>query len=118
MRLNETLQICLLALISRYPEYMLDINEDLLGRQSLGKDGWNASDLLELLQSTQPEILHSKALLVLDQQERSMYLLSQSAEIPALCIHGQGKLPPYQGNMAVRREKIHLLHSQRSSSHV
>lgn len=118
MRLNETLQICLLALVSRHPEYTLDINEVLLGLQSLGTDGWKASDILELLQRTQPEILHAKALLVLDQQERSIYLMSRSEETPAFSIHGQGKLPPYQGNMAIRIEKIQLLHSQRSSSHV
>ena len=112
MRLNETLQICLLALVSRHPEHTLDINEDILGRQSLGTDGWKASDLLDLLQRTQPEILQAKALLVLEQQECSMYLLSRSEETPALCIHGQGELPPYQGNMDVRREKIQLLHSQ------
>ncbi len=118
MRLNETLQICLLALMSRHPEYTLDINEHLLGRQSLGADGWKASDMLELLQRTQPEILHANALLVLEQQERSIYLLSQSEETPALSIYGQEKMPSYQGSMAVRKEKIQLLHPQRSSSHV
>jgi len=96
----------------------LDINEDLFGRQSLGTDGWKASDMLELLQRTQPEILHAKALLVLEQQERSMYLLGQSEKTPALCIHGQEKLSPYQGSMSVRKEKIQLLYPQGSSSHV
>ena len=106
MQLNESMQICLLALSSRHPEHTLAINEDLLGRQSLGTDGWKALDILELLQRTQPEILQAKALLVLDQQEGSMYLVNQSEETPALCIRWQGKLPPYQGNMSVRQEKM------------
>ncbi|GAC1636649.1 MAG: hypothetical protein PVS3B3_34370 [Ktedonobacteraceae bacterium] len=109
MRLNENMQICLLALHSRYPEHTLDINENILGPQSLGADGWKALDIIELLQHTQPEILQAKALLMLDQhRECSIYLVKQSEETPALFIRWQGKQSPYQGDMSVRREKMQL----------
>ncbi len=105
MQLNENLQICLLALTSRYPENVVDINEDILEPQRLGTDGWRALDIIELLQSTHPEVLQTKAWLVLDSQECSMYLVDQSEEKPALRIHCEGKIPPYQGAMLERQEK-------------
>jgi hypothetical protein len=105
MQLNENLQICLLALTSRYPENVVDINEDILEPQRLGTDGWRALDILELLQSTHPEVLQTKARLVLDSQECSIYLVDQSEETPALCIHCEGKIPPSQGAMLERKEK-------------
>lgn len=105
MQLNESLQNCLLALTSRYPENVVNINEDILKPQRLGADGWRALDILELLQSTHPEVLQTKARLVLDAQEGSIYLVDQSKKTPALYIHWEGKIPPYQGAMLERQEK-------------
>jgi hypothetical protein len=51
LRLTENVQICLLALASRYPHYLVDINEAVLGPQRLGAEGWRAEDLIEWLQT-------------------------------------------------------------------
>jgi len=110
LRLNENLQICLLALASRYPQHILDINEELLGPQSLGAEGWRASDIIELLQRTAPETLQARACLEVNTQRKGIYLLENSGETPAFWVHcgecgEKMPLPPYRGNMTARREK-------------
>lgn len=104
MHLNDNLHICLLALMSRHPESIVDINEDILGQQSLGAGGWTVVDIIELFQRT-PELLRAKARLVLDEQECSIYLMNQLEETPALYIHCAGKIPPCQRNMLTCKEK-------------
>src|SRR5579859_5644632 len=42
LRLTEKLQFCLLALASRYPRHIVNINEEILGPQILGAEGWRA----------------------------------------------------------------------------
>ncbi len=107
LQLNESLQICLLALDSRYPRNIVDINEEVLGPQSLGAEGWTASDIIELFQNTAPQMLQAKARVVVNAQRRGIYLIELSEEKPALRIHcgewGE-KVPPYKGNMAARQE--------------
>ena len=105
LQLNESLQICLLALDSRYPRNIVDINEEVLGPQSLGAEGWTASDIIELCQNMAPQMLQAKARLVVNAQRRGIYLIELSEEKPALWIHcgvGGEKVPPYKGNMAAR----------------
>ncbi len=110
LRLNENLQICLLALASRYPSHILDINEELLGPQSLGAEGWRASDIIELFQSTAPQMLQARACLEVNAERIGIYLLESSFEMRAFWVHcgecGQKMpVPPYRGNMTARREK-------------
>ena len=106
LRLNESLRICLLAFASRYPHHLIDINEAVLGPQQLGAEGWRAEDLIELLQSTAPEMLHEEARLEVNVQRRGLYLPGRSEQTPAFWLHcgekGE-KMPPARGNMAVRR---------------
>ncbi len=83
MKLHENLQICLLAIASRYPESTLDINEEVLGPQSFQTKKCTPSDLLELLQSHAPQLLHAPAQLVVDAQEGAIYLVEQSQQTPA-----------------------------------
>jgi hypothetical protein len=108
MQLNDTLQICLLALASRYPQHVVDINEDLLGPQLLGADGWSSLDVIEMLEHTAPDLLQAMAKLVVDTQKSEIYLIEHGEEIPAILVHCRGKVPIYKGNEAVRRRTQEL----------
>jgi hypothetical protein len=86
MKLNENLQICLLAIASRYPDSTLDINQGVLGPQSFQTEKCSSLDLMERLQSHAPQLLHTPAQLVVDAQERAIYLVEQSQQTPAFWI--------------------------------
>jgi len=86
MKLNETLQICLLAIASRYPDSTLDINEEVLGLQSFQTGKCTPLELMERLQNDAPQMLQAPASLVVDAQERGIYLVEQSQQIPAFWI--------------------------------
>ncbi len=98
MQLNDSFQVCLLALASRYPEHVVDINEALLGPQSRGAEGWTSLDVIEILQDTVPELLQAAARLVIDTQKSEIYLLEHSEEIPASLVHCRGRLPKSRRN--------------------
>jgi hypothetical protein len=87
MKLNENLQICLLATASRYPTSTMDLNEEVIGPQYPKTGECTPSGLLELLQSKAPQILYAPAQLVVDAQERVIYLVEQSPQVPAFWIH-------------------------------
>jgi hypothetical protein len=93
MQLNDSFQVCLLALASRYPEHVVDINEAILGPQSRGAEGWTSLDVIEMLQETTPEVLQATARLVVDTQKSEIYLIEHSEEIPAVLVHCRGRLP-------------------------
>jgi hypothetical protein len=103
MELYDTLQICLLALASRYPNHIVDINETMLGQQELGAGGWLAFDIIEYLASTHPELLGTMAHMVVDPQKSEIYLQDGLEEQPAFIVHCRGKLPCCQGNATTRR---------------
>jgi hypothetical protein len=106
LRLTENVQICLLAITSRYPHHLVDINEAVLGPQRLGAEGWRAADLIELLQETTPQLLQARARLEVTTQRRGIYLLDRSEEVPAFWIHcGEAgeKMPPARGTMTARQ---------------
>lgn len=108
LRLNENLHMCLMALASRYPHHVVDINEQILGPQSLGASGWRAADLIELFRSTDPELLQAKACLEVSAVRRGIYLLERSEQTPALWVHcgtSGEKMPAYQGDLATRRQE-------------
>ncbi len=108
LTLTENLQNCLLALASRCPYHIVDINEQVLGPQSLGAAGWTATDLIEFLESTAPHVLQTRARLEKNAQRKGIYLLEVSEEIPAFWIHcaevGE-KMPAYRGNKATRQQQ-------------
>jgi hypothetical protein len=87
MKLNENLRICLLALTSRYPNSTMDINEEVIGPQCLETKECTPSGLMKLLQSHAPHLLDAPACLVVDAQERVIYLVEQSEQMPAFWIH-------------------------------
>jgi hypothetical protein len=103
MELYDTLQICLLALASRYQDHVVDMNEELLGSQELGASGWRVLDIIEHLESTQAELLEAMAHMVVDTQKSEIYLLEHGEEIPAFLIHCRGRLPGCQGDVQTRR---------------
>lgn len=111
MLLNERLEICLLALANRYADLVVDINEDVLGLQSLGADGWTAHDMIEFLRLTHPALLDMPANLTITMQESTIYLSEYSTCTPALYIHCRGKLPPLKGNVTARRQALKPLHT-------
>ena len=103
MELYDTLQVCLLALASRYPDHVVDMNEDILGPQELGSTGWIALDMIEHLESTRTKLLEAMARLAVTPQKSEIYLLDYSQELPAFTIHCRGKIPCSQGNAETRR---------------
>jgi heme-degrading monooxygenase HmoA len=106
LRLTENLRICLLALASRYPHHLVDIKEAVLGPQRLGAEGWQAADLIELLQHTAPQLLQARVRLEVTGQRKGIYLLERSEQIPAFWVHcGEAgeEMPPARGNMTARQ---------------
>jgi hypothetical protein len=93
MQLNDSLQVCLLAVDSRYPEHVVDINEAVLGPQSRGAEGWTSQEVIEMLEDAAPELLQAMAQLVIDTQKTEIYLIEHSEEIPAILVHCRGRLP-------------------------
>ncbi|HEY4384710.1 MAG TPA: hypothetical protein VGN34_09580 [Ktedonobacteraceae bacterium] len=102
MRLNETLQICLLALANRFPDHVVDINETLLGPQYFGSAGWTVPNLLEMLQHTKPLLLQENAQLIINSQKCEIVLPHLSLELPAIFVHCRGKMPTSKGNIKSR----------------
>ncbi len=121
LQLTEKLQICLLALANRYPHHSISINEEILGSQSLGAEGWRAEDLIELLQNTSPQLLQAKARLEVTAQRKGIYLLERSEEVPAFWVYcgemGE-KTPSFRGDMATRQTEQKQRHDEALREHV
>lgn len=93
LELNENLQICLLATLSRCPLHSVDINEAVLGPQQRGAKDWSIPDLLKQFGQACPALLRDSARLVIDERRSELYLVDRSEKIPALWIHCRGKIP-------------------------
>lgn len=111
LQLTEELQFCLVALASRYPHHHMNINEEILGSQTLRAEGWKAADLIESLQKTSPQLLQAKARLEVNVQRKGIYLLEHSEEVPAFWVYcgGMGeRIFPYRDDRATRQgEQAH-----------
>lgn len=107
MKLQENLQICLLAIASRYLESTLDINEEVLESQSFQKQRCGPVELIERLQSDEPRLLQEAAQLVVDKQECAIYLIERSRSTPAFWLHYQ-KWTQEEELAALRRENAEL----------
>ncbi len=103
MQLNERLEICLLALASRYPDHVVDINEAVLGHQQPGAQGWTAHDLIEELHTTQSTLLNAQAHLIIDTQMSEIYLPDYSEQTPAIFVHCRGKIPTPKRELQAQR---------------
>lgn len=93
MKLHEILKICLLALASRYPESVVEINEAVCSRQSFWAEACTPLRLLELLQGNAPELLQAPACVEVDAAESVIYLVEKSEETPAFWIYCGGCTP-------------------------
>jgi hypothetical protein len=106
MKLNENLRLCLLALVSRHPDSRISINEEVVGAQSTQAEEYTPFGVIELLQGHTPPVLDAPACLVLDAQERVIYLVEQSQQTPAFWIH-------YRERM--QEEEIASLHRENAA---
>jgi len=80
MRLNETLHNCVMAVAYRYLQYVVDIDEALLGNQSGKLHEETPLELLEQLQAFAPELLHTSSLVVCDTYKCELLVLDLSEE--------------------------------------
>ncbi len=122
LQLNEKLQLCFLALANRYPYHCITINEEILGPQTLGAEGWRAEDLIELLQNTSPQLLKAKARLEVTGQRKGIYLLERSEDVPAFWVYcgEMGEKTPllYKGNRATREAEQKQKHDKTPRGHM
>jgi Ala-tRNA(Pro) deacylase len=91
LTLDETLNNCLLALASRYPESVVDLSEDVPSALRFLVDAGPPACpplwLIKLLHVTAPELLVAPARLVITSSQRAIYLLDRSERTPAFRIH-------------------------------
>jgi hypothetical protein len=87
MRLNETLHNSLIAIANRYPEYIVDIDEDVWGNQHVKLHAQTPLELVEELQARAPELLQASAFVVCDTYRCELRLLDLSEEKPAILFH-------------------------------
>lgn len=85
MKLDENLHICLLSVASRYPDCLVEIQEDVLDTVSLWKGEYTAEQAMQYLQNHLPQLLQAQACLRIDEQEAEsgIYLPERSQEQPA-----------------------------------
>jgi len=69
MHLYDTLQVCLLALESRFPYHLVKINEVMFGARGLRAEGHTSQSLIKLLEQAQPELLQASAYLIIDPEK-------------------------------------------------
>jgi hypothetical protein len=87
MRLNETLHNSLMAVAYRYPQYIVDIDEDAWGNQHVELHAQTPLELVEELQASAPELLHASASVVCDTYRCELRVPDLSEEKPAILFH-------------------------------
>jgi hypothetical protein len=87
MKLHENLQLCLLALASRFPDDIVEVDEAILDLHIYAPDGLTPLDMIGVLHRTNPQLLQTEACLVMNAEESSIYLPDRSERMPAFCIH-------------------------------
>jgi hypothetical protein len=107
MKLHDSLQCCLLAVAARYPQHVLHINENILGPQAHGAEGWVAEEMIEMLEQVQPDILEEPAILMIDMQRSEIYIPKHSRIEPGIRVFCRGKLPECRNNTA-KLQKLRL----------
>lgn len=90
MKLHEMLKICLLALESRYPECVVEVNENLLGHPGFWGEACVPTEMLELLRLKAPQLLLAPACLVIEPGQSAIYLVERSEEDPAFEVYCGG----------------------------
>jgi hypothetical protein len=93
MELHEMLKLCLLALESRYPESVVEVNETLLGHPSFWGEACAPTAVLEALRLHAPQLFLAPARLVIDQGQSAIYLVERSEREPAFWVYCGGCTP-------------------------
>jgi hypothetical protein len=97
MKLHENLQLCLLALASRFPDDIVEIDETILNLHNCATDGLTPLQMIEVLHRTNPRLLQMEACLVMDAQESTIYLPYCSERMPAFWIHCPASVSSHLG---------------------
>jgi hypothetical protein len=97
MKLHENLRLCLLALASRFPDDIVEIDEAILDLHIYASDGLTPQDMIEVLYRTNPQLLQTEACLVMNAQESTIYLPDCSEQMPAFWIHSPTSVSSYVG---------------------
>lgn len=98
MQLDDILQICLLALDSRYPRHRVDINEavleiyDVETQKWIEIRGWTADEIIATLKKAAPALLTSPAYLLVDASNSAIYLPEYSRKEPAFYLRCCGTI--------------------------
>lgn len=87
MELNETLHNCLMAVASRYPQYSVNIDEDVWGQTRMKLHADTPRELLEHLQIGAPQFLHVAAHVKCDATRCEIYVADLSEERAAFRFH-------------------------------
>ncbi len=90
MYLNDLLKICLLAVESRYPTSVIEVNKAVLGHLRFLVEPCSPHQALEVLRVQAPQLLEEDAYLVMDTQSSDIYLVNQSQDQPALWVYRGG----------------------------
>ena len=98
-KLDESLANCLLAVASRYPDSLVEINKDILDRSDLWEGLCTVEQALHHLQVQAPQLLQAPARLLIDEEKAisAIYLVDRSQEVPAMHLysgHSDGR--PYR----------------------
>lgn len=110
MTLYEPLNICLLAAEHRYPQHIMEFNEDVLGPIECETKGWKAGEVLEFLENAWPALLKAMALLVVDAQQSSIYIPTYSNCKPAFQVHLCGHIPAHLCHTKIQQHALVAVH--------
>lgn len=99
--LIESLQICLLALMCRYPQCVVEINKEMFADLAAQIDVTSATDILVLLEIYAPHLLDTSACLIANEQKGEIYLVEQSQTLPAFRISLKGSSSERHSNHAI-----------------
>jgi len=106
MELHEMLKLCLLALDSRFPESVVEVNETLLGHQSFWGEACPPTAMLEVLRLHAPELLLAPAFLVIDQGQSAIYLDERLEREPAFWVYCGGCIPSQRAKQLTRMATV------------
>ena len=105
MHLYDTLQVCLLAVDSRYSENTVEINSRVLGLPETEQDAWTALEVIEILQNLAPHLLEMMAQLTIDEQQCAIYVPDLSEQESACTLHCRGRIPKHTGNLGTWKQQ-------------
>jgi hypothetical protein len=103
MELHEILNICLLALESRRPTCVIEVNEAQLGRPGCWGEACAPGEMLKVLQRQAPRLLQAPARLVIDEAQSAIYLGECSEEEPAFWVYCGGCTPAQRARQQARQ---------------